>query len=397
MTLRDPLGMRAQVVVVKEFSRHPEDVGTYTDRSPNLALRATVPAIPARRFQPITSIRVPGFFHPAVMSHLSLRTLAAAFLSCLAVWLCLAGRASAGLAYVTYANEGTVTQVDVLTGTELGIVAAGLSGPFGIVFDDQKNLFVTNGFKNTVSKIGPDGQVSNFAKGLNSPRGVAINAAGELFVANFASNTISRISRDGFVRPFAKDLQGPFGLAFDGAGNLYAANFASSTVSKITPDGRVRTFATGLSGPRGLAFDQKGYLYAANATNSTIGRIGPDGSVTTFARGLNSPEGLTFDDKGNLYVTNAGDDTISLVAPDGTVKEVPKFGDRKRAYFLTMWPPPLPPQIATIQPVRKLPLFPLLASITGTLIAIAIGAALLKMKRQRKRRRRSYSRRPVDA
>ncbi len=326
----------------------------------------------------------------------SLRRLAAVLLITLSAGVWSGACARAGLAFVSYANEGTITTVDVLTGTELGIVAAGLSGPFGLAFDEHRNLYVTNGFKNTVSKIDPEGHVSNFAKGLESPRGVAIGADGNLYVANFAANTISRISRDGVVRRFAEGLQGPFGLAFDGAGNLYAANFTSSTISRINPQGRVQTFATGLSGPRGLAFDQEGYLYAANASNSTIGKIGPDGLVTTFASGLNSPEGLSFDQSGNLYVTNAGDDTISQIAPNGAVKGVPKFGsgERKRAYFLTMWPRPGPPKIATIQPVRKVPIIPLVAVVMGTVLLI-VGVRRLMKPRRRGRRRRSKSRHAV--
>jgi len=46
---------------------------------------------------------------------------------------------------------------------------AGLSGPFGLAFDDLGNLYVANHYDSSVVKIDPLGEVTTVATGLNGP------------------------------------------------------------------------------------------------------------------------------------------------------------------------------------------------------------------------------------
>src|SRR5262249_576393 len=52
---------------------------------------------------------------------------------------------------------------------QVSTVATGFSLPTGMAFDAEGNLYVSNAFGSTVSRVAPGGAVSTFASGLNGP------------------------------------------------------------------------------------------------------------------------------------------------------------------------------------------------------------------------------------
>lgn len=103
------------------------------------------------------------------------------------------------------------------------------TGPYGVTFDHQGNLYASITYSNIINKFDPTGV---YLGDITSP-----------------------------------NLSGPIGMATDMAGNLYVANNFGNTISKFDPAGNylatIGNTAT-LSGPYGLAFDAAGYLYASN-------------------------------------------------------------------------------------------------------------------------------------
>ena len=223
---------------------------------------------------------------------------------------------AAGNLYVSEEGNNTVSKV-----TPQGAVsnfASGFSHPMGLAFDAAGNLYVANLTGGSVSKVTPAGLVTTFVSGLGNPRNVAFDAAGNLYVADALNNTVSKVTTAGVVTPFASGFNTPVALAFDGAGNLYVANLGGETVSQVTPAGVVSTFAYGLNYPESLAFDAAGNLYIANNFDNTVRKVTPAGMVSTFAN-VSLPFGLAFDAAGNLYVASAANNTVSKVTTSVSV------------------------------------------------------------------------------
>ena len=260
--------------------------------------------------------------------------------------------------------------------------AAQFNNPAGIAVDGAGNLYVADGFNDTIRKITPAGVVSTIAgfpgssgnaDGIGSnarfsdPRGIAVNSAGNLYVADLGNATIRKIvpvgtnwivstiaglagsqaSADG-TNSDARFYQ-PQGIAVDGAGKLYVTD--DESIRKIVPLGTnwvVSTLAgsAGISGSAngvgtnalfsaayGITADAAGNLYVADVWNYTIRMITPAGLVSTIAglagvsgsaNGTNNdarffnPQGIAVDSAGNLYVGDSLNDNIRKIAPQGT-------------------------------------------------------------------------------
>lgn len=255
---------------------------------------------------------------------------------------------SQGIVYVADSDNNTIRKI-----TPTGVVTtlagvAGSSGaddgtgsaarfdyPQGLAADAAGNIYVADGYNNTIRKITPAGVVTTLAGvadyyGTNDgpgdeavfdyPKGVAVDSAGYVYVADSDNDTIRKITPAGFVTTLAGSYQfdtngNPIGgsadgtgsaaqfnfpeaVAVDGAGNLYVADSHNNTIRKVTAGGVVTTLA-GLAGhsgtndgtgqdarfykPGGIAVDGANNIYVADSDNDTIRKITPDGVVTTLA------------------------------------------------------------------------------------------------------------------
>jgi streptogramin lyase len=197
--------------------------------------------------------------------------------------------------------------------------------PFGVVLDQDGNLYVADGGdNNTIRKIDMAGASTVLAGGtegyaegkgsvaaFNTPSGMAIDAAGNLYVADTGNNAIRKITPDGTVSTLAGDglagdkdgkgagaqFNGPVGVAVDAAGNVYVADTYNDRIRRIAPDGTVTTIAGGkragnadgpaaqalFDTPTGLAINADGELFIADTANHAIRKLGKDGNVSTIA------------------------------------------------------------------------------------------------------------------
>ena len=194
---------------------------------------------------------------------------------------------------------GAVVRVNLKSGV-VTTVATESTCPNGLAVDHKGNMFVTNIFAGTVSRVTPDGAVSVFASGPH----LATAAIPEGFVI------------------------GPNDIAFDKKGTaLYVTDAGLNTVVKVEVQkdgtaGAITDFAAGIPTPDGLAFDQKDNLYVNSPFTNSIFVVAPDGTVTPLAldttqESLDNPSNVAFQGP-QLYITSlsftTGTGKISVVA-----------------------------------------------------------------------------------
>jgi sugar lactone lactonase YvrE len=285
---------------------------------------------------------------------------------------------------------GQPTPIDQYLGTHAdgSATAARFYLPEELAIDAQGNLYVGDIY--TIRKVTPDGNVttlagspgeSGAADGVGAAArfaritGLTVAANGDLFVSDGYNNTVRRVTpagavitvagaspadctgtRDGAVTQarFSAQLAG---IAIAASGNTYVADTGNHTIRKITPAGVVSTLAgqPGVAGhadgagnaatfnaPWGVAVDAQENVYVTEPENYLVRKITPAGVVTTFAGLAGSPgnadgngasarfwnpNGVAVDGAGNIYVTDvlpaitSGGyrDLTRRISPDGTV------------------------------------------------------------------------------
>lgn len=217
-----------------------------------------------------------------------------------------------------------------------------------IAMDAANNLYVSNYYNSTISKITPSGTVTQAwasLAGNTRPYGIVIDPSGILYTVNRGAPgpyTISKItpSSDGssgtVIQTWATIGDEAYTISMDASGNLYTPFVSTNKIAKIVPavggaTGTVTkpwvTLATGAN-PFSISFDVSGNLYSANS-NNTISKITPAGSVTqawaTLATSSN-PQFMVFDPTGNMYVSCWGTSTVSKLNSGGTVTDVWSLG-----------------------------------------------------------------------
>jgi NHL repeat len=251
--------------------------------------------------------------------------------------------------------------------------SAGFGFVYGIVADNNNNIYVADGGNKSIRKLTPMGTnwvVTTIAALGAYPEGLAIDLQGNLYETD-RSHTVRQILPTG-TNWQVKVLAGsagssgsadgtnstarfyyPGGLAVDGNGHLLVADSNNHTIRCLTQDGTnwVVTTIAGIGGkfgdvdgsngaarfyyPAYIALSTNGVFYVTDddnycirslmpvGTNWVVGTIagsgGPGNSDGTnhLAR-FNSPEGMALDINGDAYVADQLNNTVRQLARSGT-------------------------------------------------------------------------------
>lgn len=242
-----------------------------------------------------------------------------------------------GNLYIVDRLNHRIRKIDAATGTITTLAGNGTSGfsgdnglsvkaqlniPYGVVSDQEGNLYVSDRSNNVVRRMdrltaeistivgngaagfsgdgGPGPQAS-----LNGPTGLALDVGGELYITDTNNNRIRMLDLatgvintvagggnggpgDGGPAPSAQ-LYSPQGIVLDEAGNLYIADSGSHRIRRVEK-------ATG--------------TISTIAGTGTAGYSGDDGTAT--AAQLNSPSGVAYAG-GILYIADTNNDRIRKV------------------------------------------------------------------------------------
>jgi sugar lactone lactonase YvrE len=190
--------------------------------------------------------------------------------------------------YVADIGGGRVIRVDVRTHA-VTFVAGGFQAPNAFARDRLGNLWVSDSFPGTITKIAPNGATTTYAYPVElAPRGETPGFGANglafdrheqfLYVAETSRDQIYRIPYDNGnlgtkIELFAQGvnggaLDGADGIAFDVKGNLYVCSNQSDEITVLDTAGRViaeirGTGADAFSSPASLVFRGR-TVYVAN-------------------------------------------------------------------------------------------------------------------------------------
>jgi sugar lactone lactonase YvrE len=144
----------------------------------------------------------------------------------------------------------------------------------GLDIDLEGNIYASDYFGTTVTKITPGGSTSIFASGFSNPNGLKFGPDGFLYVPSVGANKISKVSLNGAVFDYLT-INNPAELYFDSDGLLYVANYTNSTISTVDTAKNINVLFSGppLNGPIGVLKDSTGTLYIGNFTDGKVFRI----------------------------------------------------------------------------------------------------------------------------
>jgi hypothetical protein len=175
----------------------------------------------------------------------------------------------------------------ITPGGEATVFSDQLNGASGSAIDSQGYFYQSNIRGNTVSRLTPDGQVSEFvAEGIQSPVGIEVDDADNLYVANCGSGSIQRVTPAGDSTRFVESelLQCPNGITRDPTtGTFYVANFGNGDLIAITADGEASRLATLPGNNNGHLIYHAGSLYVVGRAANQIFKVELDGSFEVFA------------------------------------------------------------------------------------------------------------------
>ncbi|HEY9898933.1 MAG TPA: hypothetical protein V6D00_07100 [Pantanalinema sp.] len=213
------------------------------------------------------------------------------------------------------------------------VVGSGMSGPNGLAIDAGGNLYESDYYRGTVTRVTPSGETSPYASGFSGPAGLAFMPDGSLLVACYESHQLARIQPGGGAhRPLAASgLQNPVWPAVDGRGRIFLADYNNNRIARVAEDGSLSTFAS-VPGVNAIAVDSQDALWVTTWSGEVV-RLSPDGSRMNVASGIGSACGIAWSPSYLAVVTYGGENSRngSLLLVDFSGRTYPVASPLDRA------------------------------------------------------------------
>ncbi len=244
--------------------------------------------------------------------------------------------------YVLSQANNSLMQIDMTT-TSLTTLARGFNSPFGLAYDDTRDLFyVSNVGNGTISKVErATGKVTAVLSGTGTSYSGAWGIsyrAGKLYVRSGRSVVAYDVTNFGAASPprYESLMQSNLGLSKDvtagaNGGSYYiASGYMPGSVSRIlriVGDGqnwgstgaankmvvfKDSTTDANLNNPRDVAVDSAGNVWVINTGNGKLTSYKPDGTtwVAAVTDGISGPYGINRDAT-TIWVANNTAKTIT--------------------------------------------------------------------------------------
>lgn len=224
--------------------------------------------------------------------------------------------------WITGQNYDTLVKVALDGKMQLYALPEG-SGPHGIDFDADGQLWVTLEFAGKIAKLDESGNIvaeydvaldcSTCPQEINAhPHGLGIGADGKtIWYTGKATGTVGKIMPDGIVQTYALPNVGsvPIYIKNGPDGNMWVTELVGNAIARVTPDGEVREFPIPTYNSRPIAIvpgpEGKAMWFTEEASNK-VGRIDLEGNITEFSIPKSQDNvilaALSFDKNKNLWV-----------------------------------------------------------------------------------------------
>ena len=214
---------------------------------------------------------------------------------------------------------------------EVGMVPGGtsLGQPRGIAAGPDGALYVVEGSRKVVLRIGPDGSATPLGEGaFKDPSAVAVLPDGTIYVLDAGAGAAYALGADGTLgaRLFADQaFYGPRGLNTTADGRLILADTGNDRVLIGAPGGPVEV-VPGLVQPTGAALLSDGSVLVVETGAGQIVQVGPGGvRVATWtvppSATVPAPQALALQDGGWAVTHPEARALIVRRGPDGPVEQ----------------------------------------------------------------------------
>jgi len=248
----------------------------------------------------------------------------------------------------TVAGNGETETAGSASGDEGPATATSLSGGYGLSLGSDNSIYIADPVRNSIRRIGPDGNITTLASNLNGPYGVTWG--GEVYFTE-QGGLIRSVGADGKMHTY-DDCEGAY-LSFNSPHGIarlksYSAIYVAVTGSNLIQRPRCNAIttagngdatyngdfgsATGISlnSPEGVAVGPDKSVYIADTLNNRIRRVDQNGNLTTIAgngnqgynqdgisalsASLNKPTGLAVANDGSLYIADSANNRVRRVS-----------------------------------------------------------------------------------
>lgn len=270
---------------------------------------------------------------------------------------------------------------------------AQFNGVQGLAIDPEGRVYVSEYYNSWIRRIDTNGTITVFAgtgdagdagdggpalqAQFNRPYGMLFDAQGGLLVSDLDNHSVRRVAPSGTVTRFAGSGQFAFsgdggtalaaafryptGIALVPGGDVLVMDSGNARVRRITPGQTIRTVAGNglfrsspdgipardlfLFEPTGIAIAPNGDIYIADTNNNVIRRVradgraeriagvnvrafGPDPNADARQSALALPSGLAFAPNGDLIIADTDNDRIRRVDASGAIRTIAGTGIR---------------------------------------------------------------------
>lgn len=197
-----------------------------------------------------------------------------------------------------------------------------VSGPStfndGLAVDVHGNIYASEYYGQTVTKITPSGETSIFVSGLDSPNGLTFGPDGFLYIPNVGSNQIFRVDSTGAKTVFAQ-VPKPSVVYFVNDTTMMAGSYTNNSMYTVNLEGEATLWHSGspLNGPIGILIDDDDNLYVSNFTDGKVFKVD---SLKNFVEIADLPGWLGFMTMvgDNIYASAYNRNKIYRIPLDGS-------------------------------------------------------------------------------
>ncbi|AYV85800.1 MAG: hypothetical protein Satyrvirus43_4 [Satyrvirus sp.] len=185
-----------------------------------------------------------------------------------------------------YSKEGELLNS---FGTEIEVNVVIVVG--GVAVDKDGNIYVSNGYNDTITKLSPNGEILLEIKNdqLSSPIGIALNSKNQIVVANAGSKTVIIFDKNGeFLFKFG-EFDCPNNVVIDDNDKIYVSDLEKCRIQVFSSNGnylfefeKVQKINQGISS---MAIMQNGNIIVGLiAVNNLMLLFSPDGKLLSYLR-----------------------------------------------------------------------------------------------------------------